>query len=37
MDIAPLLLEFYGRIPPLAADAVEGLDAEQLRAVARTR
>ena len=31
MDIASLLLELYGRIPPLAAAAVEGLDAEELR------
>ena len=31
MDISPLLLELYGRIRPLAADAVDGLDAEQLR------
>ena len=31
MDISPLLIEFYGRIRPLAADAVDGLDAEQLR------
>ena len=26
MDVAALLLELYGRIPPLARDAVEGLD-----------
>ncbi len=25
MDIAPLLLELYGRVPPLAADAIDGL------------
>jgi uncharacterized damage-inducible protein DinB len=31
MDTAPLLLELYGRIPPLAAAAVEGLDAEELQ------
>jgi uncharacterized damage-inducible protein DinB len=31
MDVSPLLLEFYGRIRPLAAEAVDGLDAEQLR------
>jgi hypothetical protein len=31
MDIAALLLELYGRIPPLAAAAVEGLDADELR------
>ncbi len=30
MDIAPLLLELYGRVPPLAADAVEGLSLGQL-------
>jgi uncharacterized damage-inducible protein DinB len=30
MDIASLLLELYGRVPPLAAAAVEGLDAEEL-------
>jgi hypothetical protein len=30
MDSAPLLLEFYGRIPPLAAAAVKGLDRDQL-------
>ena len=32
MDVAGLLLELYGRIPPLAAEAVEGLDAEELMA-----
>jgi len=26
MDVAPLLLELYGRIPPLARQAVDGLD-----------
>jgi hypothetical protein len=26
MDVAALLLELYGRIPPLARDAVDGLD-----------
>ena len=31
MDTASLLLEVYGRIPPLAARAVEGLDVEELR------
>jgi DinB superfamily len=31
MDIASLLLDLYGRIPPLAEAAVEGLDAEELR------
>lgn len=30
MDVAPLLLELFGRIPPLARQAVEGLDAERL-------
>ncbi len=30
MDIAALLLELYGRIPPLAEEAVTGLDREQL-------
>jgi len=30
MDTSALLLELYGRIPPLARDAVEGLTAEQL-------
>lgn len=30
MDIAALLLELYGRIPPLAHDAVDGLDLETL-------
>ncbi len=30
MDVASLLLELYGRIPPLAREAVAGLDAEQL-------
>ena len=30
MDTSSLLLELYGRIPPLAADAVDGLSAEQL-------
>jgi hypothetical protein len=31
MDVSELLLDLYGRIPPLAREAVEGLDAEQLR------
>ena len=31
MDIADLLLELYGRIPPLAAAAVDGLSEEELR------
>ena len=30
MDTASLLLELYGRIPPLAAGAVDGLDEEEL-------
>jgi hypothetical protein len=30
MDVAALLLDLYGRIPPLAHEAVEGLDAEAL-------
>jgi len=30
MDVAGLLLEILGRIPPLAREAVEGLDADQL-------
>jgi hypothetical protein len=30
VDVAPLLLELYGRIPPLARYAVSGLDGEQL-------
>jgi DinB superfamily len=30
MDVASLLLELYGRIGPLAEDAVEGLSVEQL-------
>src|SRR3979409_1628228 len=30
MDIGALLLEFYGRIPPLARDAVEGVDLARL-------
>ena len=30
MDTASLLLEFYGRVPPLAAAAVESLDQEEL-------
>ena len=31
MDVSDLLLELYGRIPPLADEAVDGLDAAQLR------
>ena len=31
MDSAALLLDLYGRVPPLVAAAVEGLDAKQLR------
>jgi hypothetical protein len=30
MDVAPLLLELYGRVPPLAEEAVEGLPAARL-------
>ena len=30
MDVSELLLDLYGRIPPLAREAVDGLDAEQL-------
>ena len=30
MDVASLLLELYGRIPPLARQAVEGLDLPRL-------
>jgi hypothetical protein len=30
MDVAALLLELYGRIPPLARHAVEGLDVDRL-------
>ena len=30
MDVAALLLELYGRIPPLARDVVEGLDVDRL-------
>lgn len=30
MDIVALLKDLYGRVPPLAADAVAGLDAAQL-------
>ncbi len=30
MDVAGLLLELYGRIPPLVRHSVDGLDAEQL-------
>ena len=30
MDIAGLLLELYGRVPPLAREAVDGLSAGQL-------
>ncbi len=30
MDVAALLLELYGRIPPLARAAVDGLEPEQL-------
>ena len=30
MDVAAVLLEIYGRIPPLAHEAVAGLDVDQL-------
>jgi uncharacterized damage-inducible protein DinB len=30
MDVPALLLEIYGRIPPLAEEAVDGLNADQL-------
>ena len=30
MDTSALLLDLYGRVPPLVAEAVEGLDATQL-------
>jgi hypothetical protein len=30
MDVAAMLLDLYGRVPPLIADVVDGLDAEQL-------
>jgi hypothetical protein len=30
MDVAALLLELFGRVPPLAREAVEGLDPPQL-------
>ena len=30
MDVAALLRELFGRIPPLAREAIDGLDAEQL-------
>jgi hypothetical protein len=30
MDVAALLLDLYCRVPPLVADVVDGLDAEQL-------
>jgi hypothetical protein len=32
MDVSELLLDLFGRIPPLAREAVEGLDADQLAA-----
>lgn len=31
MDVGALLVEIYGRVPPLARDAVDGLTAEELR------
>jgi uncharacterized damage-inducible protein DinB len=30
MDVSALLLDLYGRIPPLAREAVDGLDVDQL-------
>jgi hypothetical protein len=33
VDVADLLLELYGRIPPLAREAVEGLDTDELMLV----
>jgi len=30
MDIAAFLIELYGRIPPLVAEAAEGLEPDQL-------
>jgi hypothetical protein len=30
MDVSELLLDIYGRIPPLAREVVDGLDTEQL-------
>ncbi len=30
VDVTPLLLDLYGRIPPLAREAVQGLDADGL-------
>ena len=30
MDISALLLELYGRVPPIVSDAVGGLGTEQL-------
>jgi hypothetical protein len=34
VDVSALLLELYGRIPPLAADAVDGLGPTELAATA---
>lgn len=36
MDVAPLLLELFGRIPPLAREAVDGLDAATLARAPQT-
>jgi hypothetical protein len=36
MDVAALLVDLYGRIPPLARAAVEGLDPARLTEVPRT-
>jgi hypothetical protein len=30
VDVAPLLLDLYGRTPPLAREAVDGVDADRL-------
>jgi hypothetical protein len=30
MDLSDLLLEFYGRVPPIVSDAVDGLGTDQL-------
>ena len=35
VDVVPLLLELYGRIPPLARQAVEGLDVDRLTTAPR--
>jgi uncharacterized damage-inducible protein DinB len=35
MDVAALLLDLYGRVPPLAREAVEGLDTDALTTAPR--